>query len=47
MHNGVFRDLRTVLEFYDMFNNKSRRLNSETGKSGVKEIFRRPLVDKI
>jgi len=30
MHNGVFQDLRTVIEFYDRFNNKSRRINPET-----------------
>ncbi|MDQ2093716.1 cytochrome-c peroxidase [Rhodalgimonas zhirmunskyi] len=32
MHNGVFKDLRTVLEFYDKFNNPERKLNPETGK---------------
>ncbi len=32
MHNGVFRDLRTVIEFYDQFNNPLRALNPETGK---------------
>jgi cytochrome c peroxidase len=31
MHNGVFRDLRTVIEFYDQYNNLERRLNPETG----------------
>lgn len=30
MHNGVFKDLRTVVEFYDKYNNKERVLNPET-----------------
>lgn len=33
MHNGVFRDLRTVVEFYDHFNNTERTLNPETGEA--------------
>lgn len=33
MHNGVFRELRTVVEFYDRFNNSDERtLNPETGE---------------
>ena len=32
MHNGVFSDLRTVIEFYDKYNNPERKLNPETGK---------------
>jgi cytochrome c peroxidase len=32
MHNGVFKDLRTVVLFYDKFNNPKRKLNPETGK---------------
>lgn len=32
MHNGVFKDLKTVVEFYDKYNNKKRTINSETGK---------------
>ncbi|SEA83372.1 Cytochrome c peroxidase [Thiothrix caldifontis] len=32
MHNGVFNDLRTVVLFYDKFNNSERQLNPETGK---------------
>lgn len=32
MHNGVFKDLRTVIEFYDKYNHKMRKLNPETGK---------------
>ncbi len=32
MHNGVFRELRTTLEYYDHFNNPElRALNPETG----------------
>ena len=31
MHNGVFRNLRTVIEFYDQYNNSSRNINPETG----------------
>ena len=30
MHNGVFKDLRTVVEFYDKYNNKERTINPET-----------------
>ncbi|AYJ80479.1 methylamine utilization protein MauG [Aliarcobacter cryaerophilus ATCC 43158] len=32
MHNGVFKDLRTIVEFYDKYNNKERTLNPETKK---------------
>lgn len=32
MHNGVFRHLRTVIEFFDHYNNPQRKLNPETGK---------------
>lgn len=32
MHNGVFADLRTVIEFYDHYNNPDRKLNPETGE---------------
>ena len=30
MHNGVFADLKTVVEFYDKYNNKDRIINPET-----------------
>lgn len=30
MHNGVFQHLRTVLEYFDHFNNPLRKLNPET-----------------
>ena len=32
MHNGVFKDLRTVIAFYDKFNNPSRVNNPETNQ---------------
>lgn len=32
MHNGVFRELRTVLLFFDHFNNPDRQINPETGE---------------
>lgn len=32
MHNGVFKDLRTVVLFYDHYNNPKRQVNPETGK---------------
>ena len=32
MHNGVFSDLRTVVLFYDKYNNPTRRVNPETGQ---------------
>jgi len=33
MHNGVFKELKTVVEFYDKYNHKMRRANNpETGK---------------
>lgn len=34
MHNGVFKDLRTVILFYDKYNSKAarRKINPETGK---------------
>lgn len=32
MHNGVFSELRTVVLFYDKYNNPGRKINPETGK---------------
>ncbi|WP_417534916.1 cytochrome-c peroxidase [Marinobacterium stanieri] len=32
MHNGVFQDLRTVVLFYDKYNNPTRTTNPETGE---------------
>ncbi|MGL4294270.1 MAG: methylamine utilization protein MauG, partial [Aestuariivirga sp.] len=35
MHNGVFKDLRTVILFYNKYNAKAarRQINPETGKA--------------
>lgn len=33
MHNGVFRELKTVLLFLDHYNNPARKINPETGKA--------------
>ncbi|WP_152411753.1 cytochrome-c peroxidase [Moraxella macacae] len=32
MHNGVFKDLRTVVLFYDKYNNPDNTINPETGE---------------
>ena len=32
MHNGVFKDLKTVVLFYDKYNNKNNTINPETNK---------------
>jgi cytochrome c peroxidase len=32
MHNGVFKELRTVMAFYDHYNNPERHINPETGQ---------------
>lgn len=32
MHNGVFNELRTVVLFFDHFNNPDRKINPETGE---------------
>lgn len=32
MHNGVFKNLRTTVEFFDHYNNPARKINPETGK---------------
>ncbi len=36
MHNGVFKDLKTVIEFYDKYNNPKRTINPETKKLWAK-----------
>ncbi|RCW97026.1 cytochrome-c peroxidase [Marinomonas foliarum] len=41
MHNGVFTDLRTVVLFYDKYNNPSRTENPETG-----ELWAKPEVSE-
>lgn len=32
MHNGVFKNLKTVIEFFDHYNNPKRTINPETGQ---------------
>ena len=39
MHNGFFRDLKTVLLFKDSFNNPNRKINPETGKAWDKAEY--------
>ena len=39
MHNGVFRDLKTVLLFKDSFNNPNRKINPETEKAWDKAEY--------
>ena len=39
MHNGVFRDLKTILLFKDSFNNPNRKVNPETGKAWDKAEY--------
>lgn len=39
MHNGVFRDLKTVLLFKDSFSNPNRKINPETGKAWEKAEY--------
>ena len=56
MHNGVFSDLKTVIEFYDKYNNKQRSINKETKKPwdepevkenmALKELKAKELSDK-
>ena len=56
MHNGVFSDLKTVIEFYDKYNNKQRAINPETKKPwnepevkeniSLKELKAQELTDK-
>lgn len=39
MHNGVFRDLKTILLFKDSFNNPNRKINPETGEAWDKAEY--------
>lgn len=39
MHNGVFKELKTVLLFLDSYNNPARIINPETGKPWQKPEF--------
>ncbi len=48
MHNGVFKDLRTVVEFYDKYNNLERKINPETGKPwGEPEVAENVALDEL
>lgn len=48
MHNGVFKDLKTVVEFYDKYNNKERTINPETLKKWEKpEVKENIAFDKL
>nr|WP_244580123.1 cytochrome c peroxidase [Cohaesibacter gelatinilyticus] len=58
MHNGVFKDLKTVVQFYNRYNSlkKSSQINPETGKTwgkpevpatlDVKELTTGPALDE-
>ncbi len=56
MHNGVFKELRTVIEFYDHYNNPERKTNPETGQPwqqpevadtiNKKDLEAQPLTDR-
>lgn len=39
MHNGVFKELKTVLLFLDSYNNPVRQINPETGKAWEKAEY--------
>lgn len=47
MHNGVFRDLKTVLLFKDSFNNPNRKINSETGKAWDKAEYAQTINPEV
>lgn len=48
MHNGVFKDLRTVVLFYDKYNNPDRQINPETGKPwGAPEVAENIALDEL
>lgn len=48
MHNGVFKDLRTVVLFYDKYNNPNNKINPETGKEwGEPEVPENLSMDKL
>ena len=48
MHNGVFKNLRTVLEFYDKHNNPKRVNNPETKKPwGKGEVIVQGNIDPV
>lgn len=48
MHNGIFKDLRTVIEFYDKYNNPDRKINPETKKPwGEPEVADTVALDEL
>lgn len=48
MHNGVFKDLRTVVVFYDKYNNPERQINPETGQPwGEPEVAENIALDEL
>ncbi|AWX13772.1 methylamine utilization protein MauG [Mergibacter septicus] len=48
MHNGVFKDLRTVILFYDRYNNPQNTINPEIGKPWRQPEFPNTLsIDKL
>lgn len=48
MHNGIFKELRTVVEFYDKYNNPERQINPETGKPwGPPEVAENIALDEL
>ncbi len=48
MHNGVFKELKTVVEFYDKYNNKERTINPETKKEWADpEVAENIALDKL
>lgn len=48
MHNGVFKDLRTVVVFYDKYNNPERQINPETGQPwGPPEVAENIALDEL
>lgn len=48
MHNGIFKDLRTVVEFYDKYNNPNRQINPETGEPwGEPEVAENIALDEL
>lgn len=48
MHNGVFKELKTVLLFLDSYNNPERKINPETGNAWQKPEFEATIAhDKL
>lgn len=48
MHNGIFQDLRTVVLFYDKYNNPKRNINPETKRPwGEPEVAANVALDEL